>query len=107
MSFLNGKHNDITKCPYCKSGVTLKSVGIGKKNLTEIKKLVVIIPRKNAVYLRCFYATKCYNGDPYNKMLNRLYTMEDENLLPEVELSETARYYLTPGNAQMWSYNFV
>ena len=70
----------------------MKSEGRGKKNLTEIMKLVLIIARKNAVYLRCFYATKCYNGDPYNKFLNSMYCKADERLLPEVELSETARY---------------
>lgn len=104
--FLYAGHNDNCECPNCHRTVTMKSEGRGKKNLTEIMKLVLIIARKNAVYLRCFYATKCYNGDPYNKFLNSMYCKADERLLPEVELSETARYYLTPGNAQMWKKDY-
>lgn len=100
--FINGKHNDRCECPHCHTKVTLKSVGIGKKNLTEKSRLVVLIPKGDALYIRAFYATKCYNGDPYNKMLNHMYTKEDEELLPALELSETARYYLKHGVAKMW-----
>lgn len=45
--FLYAKHNDICICPHCHKKVTMKSEGIGKKNLTQILKIVVTMQELN------------------------------------------------------------
>lgn len=102
------KHNSIVKCPECERTSILKHVSYGKKNLWEQQRVVLFCPEnENAVWLRAFYATKTYNGDPEgNRMLNSLYTKNDEELTPSVDLSETARYLLVPGSARCFKYDY-
>ena len=108
-SFEGGpKHNDKVTCPKCHTNAFLKHVSRGKKNLRETQRVILFCPKsENEVWLRAFYATKTYNGDPHgNKSLNSLYTKADEELTPEVELSETARYLLKPGSARCWKFDY-
>lgn len=102
------KHGDKEECPYCGSEVIMKHVSYGKKNLREEQRLVVICPENgNKVWMRAYYASKTYNGDPHgNKMLNSMYVKADENLTPEVELSETTRYLLEPGSARCFHFSW-
>lgn len=104
------KHNSNVICPKCKTRATLKHISYGKKSLRETQKVVLLCPEsKNRVWMRAFYASKTYNGDPQgHKTLNSLYNKSDEIITPEVELSETTRYLLTPGNAHCWKmkYNY-
>lgn len=102
------KHNDAVTCPRCGTKATLKHINRGKKNLREVQRVILFCPEnENAVWMRAFYASKNYNGDPEgNKMLNSLYTKADEALTPEVELSETARYFLTPGEARCFKFDY-
>lgn len=102
------KHNSIVKCPKCNHSAILKHTSYGKKNLREQIKIVVFCPEHNdAVWMRAFYATKTYNGDPNGyRMLNSLYTKEEEELTPEVDLSETARYLLEPGLVRCFKFDY-
>ncbi len=102
------KHNSRVNCPKCNHTAILKHVSYGKKNLREQIKVVVFCPEHNdAVWMRAFYATKTYNGDPDgNWMLNSLYTKADEELTPEVDLSETARYLLEPGLVRCFKFDY-
>lgn len=86
-------HNHYAKCPKCGRTVQYKNVGKAKKrvNLWECTPAVFIIPEsENKVYIRAFYAAKDYGKE----------------LLPEVKLSETARYMFVPGEAVMWKYEY-
>ncbi|MBQ9078874.1 MAG: PcfJ domain-containing protein, partial [Ruminococcus sp.] len=62
---------------------------------------------ENRVWMRAYYATKSYNGDPNgNRMLNSLYNKEDEVLTPDVSLSETTRYLLEPHSARCFKFSY-
>lgn len=102
------RHNDRVVCPECGANATLKHVSYGKKRLSETREVVLFCPEnKNSVWMRAYYAYKTYNGDPRgNKMLNSLYTKSDEILTPDVDLSETARYFLTPGKARCFKFKY-
>ncbi|MBQ8297669.1 MAG: hypothetical protein IJX77_07805, partial [Ruminococcus sp.] len=85
------KHNDAVECPNCGRRAVMKHISYGKKNLWEQERVVIVCPEnENRVWMRAYYATKSYNGDPNgNRMLNSLYNKEDEVLTPDVSLSET------------------
>lgn len=102
------KHNADVICPKCGTKATLKHKSYGKKCLHEEQRVILFCPEgENKVWMRAFYAFKSYNGDPYgNRMLNSLYNKSDENLTPDVELSETARYLLEPGSARFFKYQW-
>lgn len=102
------KHNSNVICPKCNTKAILKHVSYGKKKLREEQRLLIFCPKdENTVWMRAFYASKTYNGDPEgNKMLNSLYLKSDENLTPKVNLSETTRYLLTSGSARCWKFGY-
>ncbi len=102
------KHNSIVECPECNHPATMKHLSYGKKNLREEQRIVVFCPEKeNAVWMRAYYASKTYNGDPDgNRMLNSMYMKDDEELTPEVNLSETARYLLEPCSVRCFKFDY-
>lgn len=86
-------HNKTGKCHKCGATVTYKNVGKakGRKNLWEQNYLIIVQSLNyNEVFLRAFYVTKNY----------------DYKMLPTLELSETERFYLTPGKVLRWKYSY-
>ncbi|MEG1550637.1 MAG: PcfJ domain-containing protein [Oscillospiraceae bacterium] len=85
--FITAAHNDFGYCPKCGRNERFKQTGKAKecKNLYEYIKIVVVLPKeKNQVYFRCYYAIKNYCN---------------KNYIHNPKLSESTRYYLTPGTA--------
>lgn len=91
--FLAAKHNGFSECPLCGRYVQLKEVGRAKgcKNLDEVRRVVVVKPVKDAVYLIALYAQKSY------KAAGRRGTGYSE-VKPSLEV--TTVYYLAPGYAR-------
>jgi hypothetical protein len=93
-------HNGDFECPFCGKRGTLKSFGMGAKNLTEYKKIVFFEKSRNGstVYIRCCEISKCYAGDPWCSWLNRNYSSE-KLLNPPIEIIEERRFTLSKGSS--------
>lgn len=92
--FINNGHNGADHCPKCEAAVIMKQTGRAKNctNLEEWKRFVFIYPKgKNQVYLICVYANKTYDYMRYT-------------FLPKYDVS--AVYYLTPGAARKFKYDY-
>lgn len=90
--FIVTKHNQMVKCPKCGADVTAKETyrAKGCKNLEEWKRIVLIKPVKDAVYLLCYYGQKKYT----------------QSYLPEAKYQLTAVYYITPGNVRIFKQGY-
>lgn len=90
--FIRTKHNQGTTCPKCGAAVTAKETyrAKGCKNLEEWKRIVLVKPVKDAVYLLCYYGHKKYT----------------KSYLPEAKYQLTAVYYITPGNVRIFKQGY-
>lgn len=101
------KHRDYAKCPLCGFTGTLFHNNRGKKTLTECRRVVVFRKTdKDHVFAQGFYAYKAYNGDPEDHSLNHLFDADEWQADPTIELSESSRYYFTPGKVRMWKMQY-
>lgn len=96
--FLAKHHNEWSVCPKCGRHVKMKETVRAKscKSLKEWKRIVIVKPVKDAVYLLALYAVKDYQ---------RAATRGGYNLI-EPEKSEAAVYYLAPGYAREFKVAF-
>lgn len=86
-------HNQTATCQKCGRYATYKNIGKARQrlNLAETKKIIFILPKnEKEVYFRAFFVKKDYYG----------------KLTPELELSETSKYYLRPGKAKKWKCDY-
>ena len=90
--FLAKHHNEWSVCPKCGRHVKMKETARAKscKSLTQWKRIVLVKPVKDAVYLLALYAVKDYQSAA---------TRGGYHLI-EPEKSEAAVYYLAPGYAR-------
>lgn len=89
--FFENHHNDWTCCPFCREEVQLKSLGRIKNfsNLREsIPAAFIRVNKDGALLISAGIATRCIPG--WN------------DLGPQVEFTEKARYYLEPGRVIGW-----
>lgn len=74
------KHNYMGKCPRCKSDATYKSIGIGRGNLTEYFRVLLLTHRGNTVYGTLTEITAEFTqlGKPQlNKWLSAVYVFNE------------------------------
>lgn len=101
------KHRDKARCPLCRRFGTLFHVNRGKKCLTECRRVVVFDKTdSDHVFARGFYAYKAYNGDPLERSLDHLFSPDEWQADPQIELSESSRYYFTPRGVRMWKMRY-
>ena len=91
--FLSAKHNGFSTCPNCGRKVIMKEAGRAKgcRNLDEVRRVVVVKPVKDAVYLIALYCEKSYR-----KAARQGRGYDEEK--PSCEVC--AVYYLAPGYAR-------
>lgn len=90
--FIRTKHNQGTTCPKCGATVTAKETyrAKGCKNLEEWKRIVLVKPIKDAVYLLCYYGYKEYT----------------HSYLPETKYELSAVYYIAPGSVRIFKEDY-
>ena len=96
------KHNDSAVCPKCKHLGTLFHKSRGKKSLT-VRKAFIIWHKEShdSVTAYAIYASKAYNGDPWEPWLNSNYRPEDWDPFPELNIDERAIYHFSPGDVRI------
>ena len=101
------KHNDSAVCPKCKHLGTLFHKSRGKKSLT-VRKAFIIWHKESydSVTAYAIYASKAYNGDPWEPWLNSNYRPENWDPFPELNIDERAIYHFSPGDVSVekWAY---
>lgn len=76
------KHNGIGKCPYCGRDVTVKSVGRGRKKLTQKHRVLIPVVKDNTLYMTLTEVIVDYRGwgAQLKRWISAIYKVNDNEL---------------------------